>query len=293
MIEQSIYNFRILVVVGFVLLLVGLPTIYRQQSSIASLKNPRLKRYWQFVLFFTSGVCITFGAIIWMTMLSSSLTVVTNHPADFDLLSMTNVEYLENLRVVDFTIPAFGERSSKSNDISTYNPIDRSIHIKSQLADKTVWFHELGHHIHSYLLTDGERLAFDSIHQHDVAALSSGKMTDFPSAYSATNVREDFAESFMYYVNDPAPSEHLNPSRIELFDMIVQRISPLCAAEQRDSIAGDLGRCVWRTKPVNFNSPPTFSTFSMCPSGTSEIETVCDCAKNTTTPCMARCFYCR
>ena len=101
-----------------------------------------------------------------------------------------------------------------------YDPVSRRLYLKYPES----WWHELGHHIWHWLLTDEQREDYTRV-------FDSGSGS--PSKYAEQNVEEDWAESFAYYYapgefiqyhNLNATTDVLDERREILIDFYVGRI---------------------------------------------------------------------
>jgi hypothetical protein len=109
-----------------------------------------------------------------------------------------------------------------------YMPATRSITLKS--VYRPIYWHELGHHIHSWLLTDEERAAYASLHEYDLDRFhlfDTWMPRTFPSEYAMSGVEEDFADTFIIYAagTDDPFGRSIDPRRKEIIDTAVRRIT--------------------------------------------------------------------
>ena len=84
------------------------------------------------------------------------------------------------------TLTTFFRNAADENSIGTYSQMDRTIYLKPGYGTTDTWWHELGHHIYYYRLTDAQRDDWGHIHA------AGGEPTD----YAYTSAAEDFAESY-------------------------------------------------------------------------------------------------
>jgi hypothetical protein len=181
-----------------------------------------------------------FSLYILLQSHTTSLSVTSDRPTDFDFLTITNQEYLDHLSSVEFAPTSITFSEHRAGD---YNQYTRTIRIKLNEAKYSVWFHELGHHLWYYLLTDDERAEWLRMDASYHSQYASGNRTSdlFPDEYAMKNSGEDFAESFSFLVAFPTENNHLSQDRVRFLTSVIRRISPNCAWN-------DPGVCVWRTK---------------------------------------------
>ena len=106
----------------------------------------------------------------------------------------------------------------------TIGPIERSQWpegldvLQTPLDEGVLWTitHEVGHDVYQHYLEASPALSGDWYTLHNYSfALNASAGRGFVTAYSATDVQEDFCESYMAYVHDPERLQFYNPEKYE------------------------------------------------------------------------------
>ena len=129
-----------------------------------------------------------------------------------DTLPPTHLENCETIRYnetpSDVYPNALGLFNTESREINIYGPPERFLMEDGGLQG--ILTHEIGHNVHQNLIECRPDLAerWEVLHTQN---LHSGE--GFVSAYATTNVYEDFAESYKYFVVDGERLSFLNPDK--------------------------------------------------------------------------------
>ena len=230
--------------------------------TTALLKQKRIKVFTGIIYSFTilSLVLAVYGL---GTLFQSPLSVVSEDGTGLSLIAETNPDLLSGLNEVNLVkFDGINKFKHGKTTVATYYAMDRALTIPHNVVThideapvmvEEIWWHELGHHIWFWHMSDQERQAFEGIHARDWLRVEHEEFPYFPTNYSKTNVREDFAESFSRWVidwdmnrqglnswNKDKLTEKLDPARVEIIDKVIKRLTN-CTYEE-----GLIQKCIYR-----------------------------------------------
>jgi hypothetical protein len=241
MIEQSLRIYLMYPIIATFLLLIAYLEFVHVKEKWHK-KHPLASQSIRWILL---GGCIFFLYTFAVTLLPG-LTVKSPNPVVFDFVAGTATPFLDQLRLVSVEDPqTFALLGGDKRTVGNYRALDRSIHIMNTAVIPEVWFHELGHAVWFYQMTDAQRNTFDEIHE-----LTMHTNGTFPSTYARTNAREDWAESFSIYVVS-ANGGGLDIHRRFLVENVIKSIDPECVPDVivvGNETTNNFSHCVWTTK---------------------------------------------
>ena len=195
-----------------------------------------------YVPVFISSLMFVAAIATGFAMLPSDFQTIPQFGPVHDLVQQTNPLLLTNLNSIEYGVDEipYGLWRGDQENVGEYNGAFRTIVIELQEEDveqslwsvESTYWHELGHHLWYWFLTDDERAVWAGIYDKDYYIWSNEGFPYFPTDYASTSAKEDFAESFSRFVIDYPDKEFkwayrtqfLDPERELFLKMFLQRI---------------------------------------------------------------------
>jgi len=221
-------------------------SVFAVLSSWAGLL--RYKKRMFYVYIFVSSITLIFAVAFVYDISSPSFSVYGDVNG---FVENTNPVLLEGLHVVDFTrssvpVSLFEDTSDNAGE---YNPANRRIIVVPVNAsyawfDEFSWWHELGHHVWHWHLTDEEREVWKGMYAKDMYIEEAGEFPYFTTDYAKTSYGEDFSESFARWVYDYSDgeqyarykTENLDPDRKYILMLFMRRFLGDSCSEYVDPV---------------------------------------------------------
>lgn len=145
---------------------------------------------------------------------------------------LENVPFIRYDELPDPNYPnALGLFDPNTHGITIHGPSERLLQNEGGVT--SVITHEIGHNVHQNMLETKPELARQWAFLHLNSFAQEG---GFVSTYAVTNVYEDFAESYKYYVTDPERLHFFNPEKCEFMrDIFSGQEYPLAKFSYWDS----------------------------------------------------------
>lgn len=209
------------VIVGIISLQIGLHSIFKKKNVVICI-----------FLILNGFFLLSFFSYI-------GASIAYQHPLTTDLIlrqhvGMTNPILLTGLKAIEFQpkLSFFRTLIYSNENISGYYVSWQKRIIMLTTSSDTYW-HELGHSIWENLLTEAERDEYTGHHDMELARwhlklVEEENVTPlFPTMYATTNVKEDFSDSFSFYVagTDDPIGRRLDEERRDMIDRYIKRIT--------------------------------------------------------------------